>query len=169
MARDVSEVGHRLLRRVPLHDREPFGHVLARAPQLTQVHPHRVAAGCVARRVQAIYRRVFGRDATERELSLGVAYVGTSSPPEAPRAQQNWWLVVDGGTVDLCGFDPGYDVDLLVKSSLRAMTAIWMGLSAVRKELDAGHLELDGDPKIATAMQNWLGLSSFAGESRKVA
>ncbi|WP_274627931.1 winged helix-turn-helix transcriptional regulator [Arvimicrobium flavum] len=89
--------------------------------------------------------------------------------PEAPRAQQNWWLVVDGRTVDLCGFDPGYDVDLLVKSSLRAMTAIWMGLSGVRKELDAGHIELDGDPKIATAMQNWLGLSSFAGESRKVA
>lgn len=86
--------------------------------------------------------------------------------PEAPRAQQNWWLVVDGGTIDLCGFDPGFEVDLLVRSSLRAMTAIWMGLSGVRKEIDAGHVELDGDPTIARAMQAWLGLSTFADGAR---
>ncbi len=87
--------------------------------------------------------------------------------PELPIAKQNWWLVVDSGAVDLCGFDPGFDIDLLVTCSLRNMTAIWMGLTIVRKEIESGHLALDGDPKIAQAMQQWLGLSPFAPEQRK--
>jgi DNA-binding HxlR family transcriptional regulator len=89
--------------------------------------------------------------------------------PELPEPRRNWWLVVDEGKVDLCGFDPGYDVDLLVRCSLRTMTTIWMGMSTVRRELDAGTLELDGDPAIIKAMQQWLGLSTFAGEQRNVA
>lgn len=88
--------------------------------------------------------------------------------PELPRSKQSWWLVVDGGSVDLCGFDPGFDIDLLVTSSLRSMTAIWMGLSVVRQEIEAGNVEFDGDPTIARAMQQWLGLSKFANEARKV-
>ena len=88
--------------------------------------------------------------------------------PELPPTRQNWWLVVDGASVDLCGFDPGFEIDLLVTSSLRSMTAIWMGVSRVRRELEAGNLEFDGDPQIAAAMQQWLGLSKFAAEPRRV-
>lgn len=88
--------------------------------------------------------------------------------PELPQSRQNWWLVVNGASIDLCGFDPGFDIDLLVTSSLKSMTAIWMGISLVRQEIEAGHLEFDGDPSIANAMQQWLGLSKFAGEPRMV-
>ncbi|WP_233559888.1 winged helix-turn-helix transcriptional regulator [Oleomonas cavernae] len=88
--------------------------------------------------------------------------------PELPQAKRNWWLVVDDGKVDLCGFDPGFDVDLLVTSSLRIMTAIWMGIAVARREIEDGRLELDGDPAIAGAMQRWLGLSTFAAEPRRV-
>jgi DNA-binding HxlR family transcriptional regulator len=88
--------------------------------------------------------------------------------PELPEGRQNWWLVIDAGSVDLCGFDPGYELDLLVRSSLRVMTAIWMGLTAVRKEVEAGRLDLEGDPSMAQAMQHWLGLSPFAAEPRRV-
>src|SRR5262249_52461719 len=51
--------------------------------------------------------------------------------PELKSAQQSWWLVIDDGKVDLCSTNPGFEVDLYVKSSLRSMTAIWMGLSTV--------------------------------------
>jgi DNA-binding HxlR family transcriptional regulator len=87
---------------------------------------------------------------------------------ELPGAQKSWWLVVEGGTVDLCNFNPGYDLDLLVKSSLRSMTAIWMGLTTVKKESDGGLLEIEGDPALAHSMQQWLGLSPFAPEPRRV-
>jgi DNA-binding HxlR family transcriptional regulator len=89
--------------------------------------------------------------------------------PELSEARRNWWLVVEQGKVDLCGFDPGFGIDLLVRGPLRCMTAIWMGLSTVSREREAGSLELDGDPAIAKAMQQWLGLSPFAREQRRVA
>lgn len=89
--------------------------------------------------------------------------------PELPPSRQNWWLVIDGGTVDLCGFDPGYELNLLVRCSLKTMTAIWMGLTTVRAEIEAGNLELDGDPAVSNSMHRWLGLSPFAVQTRRVA
>lgn len=87
--------------------------------------------------------------------------------PELEAARQRWWLVIDKGTVDLCLVDPGHEIDLAVTGSLRAMTAIWMGLSTVAKEVEAGALDLAGDPVIARSMQIWLGLSPFAKEKSR--
>src|SRR6187399_694305 len=52
--------------------------------------------------------------------------------PELTEARKLWWLVVDGGKVDLCSVDPGNDVDLYVYGSLRSMTAVWMGVSTLK-------------------------------------
>jgi DNA-binding HxlR family transcriptional regulator len=89
--------------------------------------------------------------------------------PDQPDARRNWWLVIDGGAVDLCWSDPGFEVDLMVTASLRTMTAIWMGLTRVAPEVDAGRMQLDGDPSVGRAMQKWLGLSPFAPGERRVA
>jgi DNA-binding HxlR family transcriptional regulator len=90
--------------------------------------------------------------------------------PEAEKARQKFWLVVDpDGKVDLCSADPGFDVDLFVSGSLRAMTAIWMGVTTVKKEVDAGALDIQGDRVISSAMQEWLGLSPFAKEKSRLA
>jgi DNA-binding HxlR family transcriptional regulator len=88
--------------------------------------------------------------------------------PELPENRRNWWLVVDREIVDLCGFDPGFEVDLVVTGPLRSMTAIWMGLSSVHREVETGRIELLGDSQVARSMQQWLGLSPFAGEARRV-
>jgi hypothetical protein len=86
---------------------------------------------------------------------------------ELPVSQKNWWLVVESGEVDLCNFDPGHELDLLVTSSLRSMTAIWMGLSSIKKESDGGQMQIEGDPALADSMQQWLGLSAFAHQARR--
>jgi len=86
---------------------------------------------------------------------------------ELPAARQHFWLVIDNRLVDLCPVDPGYEVDLFVETSLRTMTAIWMGLTNVQAELDAGRLELSGDRMLAHSMQQWLGLSPFAKEKNR--
>ena len=88
--------------------------------------------------------------------------------PELLTSQKSWWLVVEAGAVDLCNFDPGHDLDLMVQSSLRSMTAIWMGLATVREEAEKGVLTLEGDPSLARSIQQWLGLSAFAGVARRV-
>lgn len=87
--------------------------------------------------------------------------------PEMQESHRDYWLVIEDGAVDVCWVDPGYDVDLWVRSSLRVMTAIWMGYTTLRKELAAGAVEVDGNPSLARSMPVWLGLSSFA-EGTKV-
>ena len=46
------------------------------------------------------------------------------------------------------------------------MTAIWMGLTTVKKELS--RMDLTGVREIANSMQTWLGLSPFAAQSKLV-
>ncbi len=89
--------------------------------------------------------------------------------PELPENRRNWWMVVEGQEVDLCSADPGFEVDLTVVGSLRSMTAVWMGLAGLRQEIEAGRLELHGDRQLARTVQEWLGLSVFARETRQVA
>ena len=71
--------------------------------------------------------------------------------------------------MDLCLSDPGFEVDLIVAGSLRAMTAVWIGVTTVKKEVEAGELDIQGDKAIASAMQEWLGLSPFAKEKSRLA
>ena len=85
---------------------------------------------------------------------------------ELPVSKRSWWLVVEPhGDVDLCWTDPGFDVDLYVSTDLRTMTAIWMGLTTVKKESEK--VALTGDVEIAGKIQTWLGLSPFAIEAKR--
>jgi DNA-binding HxlR family transcriptional regulator len=89
--------------------------------------------------------------------------------PELPANRNTWWLVIDGGDVDLCSVDPGFDIDLYVNSTLRSMTAVWMGHTTLKTEIAAGHVELTGDKAMARSIHTWLGLSPFAKEKTRLA
>lgn len=89
--------------------------------------------------------------------------------PELGEGDRTWWLVIENGTVDLCKIDPGHEIDLIVRGSLRSMTAVWMGMTTIASEVEAGRIELDGERRIAQSIGAWLGLSKFAPLSRKVA
>jgi len=86
--------------------------------------------------------------------------------PEIKDGRGSYWIMVDGSHADLCSIDPGFEVDLYVTSTLRSMTAVWMGHTTLKAEIDAGHIELIGDKAIAQSMSDWLGLSVFAKEQR---
>lgn len=87
--------------------------------------------------------------------------------PDLEGPRRFWWLVIENGAVDLCLVDPGHEIDLTVKSSLRVMTAIWMGYTTVKAEIEARRLDVDGDPVIARSFDRWLGLSPFAREMKR--
>jgi DNA-binding HxlR family transcriptional regulator len=89
--------------------------------------------------------------------------------PELPTLHRHWWLVVHPDTgVELCSFDPGFDVDLFVTSDLRSMTTVWMGWETLRAAVDAGRVTLTGDRRLAADMHAWIGLSPFAKERKLV-
>ncbi|MGR3460317.1 MAG: winged helix-turn-helix transcriptional regulator [Roseovarius sp.] len=88
---------------------------------------------------------------------------------DLPVTRQNYWLLIDPQSgVEACYSDPGHDVDMYSESSLRTMTAIWMGLDTVEKAVREGRLNLTGPREIAARMQEWLGLSPFAQQARMV-
>jgi DNA-binding HxlR family transcriptional regulator len=89
--------------------------------------------------------------------------------PELAPTQRNYWLVIESGKVDLCHVDPGFDIDLLVTSSLKTMTSVWMGLTRFGPEVEAGRIRLDGDPAVSRAIHQALKLSVFAPVERRVA
>lgn len=88
--------------------------------------------------------------------------------PELSPGKRRWWLIVDRDGTDLCKVDPGFDVDLHISTNLRTMTAIWMGLTTIGAEIEAGRVQLVGDQAIKSQMQQWLRLSPFAGEKKRV-
>jgi hypothetical protein len=89
--------------------------------------------------------------------------------PELSSGRSKWWLVIDGREVDLCSVDPGFEVDLYVTSQLRSMTAVWMGHSTLKAEIDSGNIVLTGDKAMTRSIHGWLGLSPFAKEKRRIA
>ncbi|QPC93586.1 helix-turn-helix domain-containing protein [Mesorhizobium sp. INR15] len=87
---------------------------------------------------------------------------------DLPASKRSWWLIVEKhGDVDLCWYDPGFDVDLYVSTDLCTMTSIWMGLTTVHKERE--RITLTGDLDVAGKMQTWLGLSPFAVMPKRAA
>ena len=88
--------------------------------------------------------------------------------PELDKNLRDWWLVVDREAIDLCKFDPGYEIDILVTANLRVMTAIWMGLTKLPDEIRAGNVQIDAAPTLASRLTDWFKLSIFAPHPRMV-
>ncbi|HEX5532945.1 MAG TPA: helix-turn-helix domain-containing protein [Actinomycetales bacterium] len=83
-----------------------------------------------------------------------------------PRSS-SWWVVAEAdGTADLCDFDPGYEVDVTVTSTLRALTLVWRGDLPWSEALREGAVRLDGSRDACRGLPQWLKLSSFAGVPR---
>lgn len=73
-----------------------------------------------------------------------------------------FWFVVEDGTASVCVTDPGYDVDLTIRSDLRAMHEVWLGHLALRKALRDGRVELDGPKALTRLLPQLLALSPIA-------
>jgi DNA-binding HxlR family transcriptional regulator len=82
------------------------------------------------------------------------------------RAMRLWWLVVQAGEVDVCLDDPGYDVDIWVVCTLRALTQVFMGDLSIVSAQATGKLNVDGDRQLIRNMPLWFGLMPFSNEAR---
>ncbi len=76
--------------------------------------------------------------------------------PDAPRGANLWWLIVENGEVDLCLNDPCYEVDLVLKSSLADMTAVWTCQMSFNEAVKQQKVKILGDNLLAKKLQDWL-------------
>lgn len=81
---------------------------------------------------------------------------------DAGPRERNWWLVVEDRTADLCRDDPGHELTLEVRSSVRALTEIWTGDATPAAALRSGQIQVIGPAKDAERLWDWLGTSVFA-------
>ncbi len=77
--------------------------------------------------------------------------------------------MVENGEVDLCQRRSRLTTSISTfELRLRSMTAVWMGISTLKSEIDGGNITLTGDKAIVRSIQDWLGYSVFAKEKRRV-
>jgi DNA-binding HxlR family transcriptional regulator len=86
--------------------------------------------------------------------------------PDAGEREQDWWLVVDAGVADLCRDDPGHDLTLQVRSTVRALTEVWTGDATPTEALRSRELDVIGPSRDAERFWDWLGASAFAPTRR---
>lgn len=80
-----------------------------------------------------------------------------------PAKMRLWWLVIKDGDVDICLKDPGYDIDLFVRTRLKTMTQVWVGDLSVSKARRDRLLDLSGNTALKNDMPKWIGRSLLAG------
>ena len=84
----------------------------------------------------------------------------------APPDGRQFWLVHESGSTDMCLKAPGYDVDLQVRADLRLFIEAWRGIRDLRREIQAGHVQLLGPPALRKQFPSWLLLSGLAPHQR---
>ena len=77
-----------------------------------------------------------------------------------------YWLVLQRPQVDLCLFDPGYEVSLEIDAGVEALAHVCLGHVELRQTMRDGRVEVHGAPRHRNALPSWLGVTRFADMAR---
>jgi DNA-binding HxlR family transcriptional regulator len=77
-----------------------------------------------------------------------------------------YWLVLQRPDVDLCVFDPGYEVSLEIEAPVEALARVCLGQLAVLQAMRDGTVEVHGAPQYRKALSSWLGVTHFAATAK---
>jgi DNA-binding HxlR family transcriptional regulator len=86
------------------------------------------------------------------------------SLPRASQSMKHWWLVLEKPEVQLCLTDPGFEIDMVIKADLYALTRVWMGDLKLSEAQRRDEVKLLGRTSLVKAFPTWLKLSVFAGK-----
>ena len=71
--------------------------------------------------------------------------------------------MAEKGEIDLCLNDPGFDVNIMIKCSLKAMTEVWVCQKRFRDAVKNGDIKVTGDSTLINKLQDWLRSSPLSG------
>jgi len=81
---------------------------------------------------------------------------------DASRGAKNWWLVSENREIELCLNEPGGDVDIVIRSPLARMTAVWTCQMKFEDAVKKGDIEVFGDEKLTARLPDWLQASGLS-------
>jgi DNA-binding HxlR family transcriptional regulator len=76
--------------------------------------------------------------------------------------RRRFWIVRDSGGPSVCSTDPGFEVDVVVRTDLPTMYRVWLGRQELRDAVRAGQVELSGQDAFVRRMPDVLQLSPVA-------
>jgi DNA-binding HxlR family transcriptional regulator len=82
-----------------------------------------------------------------------------------PDPKHQYWLVLERPNVDLCLFDPGFDVDVEMRAKTEALANVCLGHLPLLQAVKSGRVEVTGAPRYRRALADWLGVTRFASSS----
>jgi len=74
----------------------------------------------------------------------------------APEKLRHFWLVCPDA--DLCLTDPGFGVDVTVRTDAKTLGAVWMGDLALGAAVKRRSIELEGPSHVVRSFPKWFGL-----------
>ena len=77
------------------------------------------------------------------------------------KGYRRYWLKIDGERGEVCVKHPGIEETLVVSTTLRALTEVWMGGRSFAAVLRSGDLSIEGPTGLARAFPTWFRLNVF--------
>jgi DNA-binding HxlR family transcriptional regulator len=74
----------------------------------------------------------------------------------------DWWLLVNGSSVDVCVKNPGREVDIYFGTDLRTMIQVWMGDLSYRAAIADGRMKITGPSALTRDIKSWLAPHTMA-------
>ena len=76
----------------------------------------------------------------------------------------NWWIIFKPpSSIDLGHIDLGQDADVVINSSVEALTKLHMGFNNFETLIEVNEIEVLGADDIITSIPDWLGTTHFSG------
>lgn len=85
---------------------------------------------------------------------------------DVAKGKRSWWLILTRPEPDLCLHDPGFGVDLSVRTDVVTMANVWVGDLGLEGAIRSRGIVLEGPSHLRRAFPKWLRLSLFAAVER---
>jgi len=78
------------------------------------------------------------------------------------------FIHVQGGTASTCDTRLGFDTDVLIRSTIKAMTRIWYGELDMNAAIESGQMKVVAAPAFSRRISRWLRISSFTTDDPQI-
>lgn len=97
------------------------------------------------------------------ELPSGDTVIQLHLTDAEPHAKYH--IYVRDNVAQECSQDLGFDVDVYITATTKALTRVWYGEIDIHKAIDNGSVKVVAHPVYLKSLKGWLGISSFTTEN----
>ena len=75
------------------------------------------------------------------------------------------FIHVQDGIAHTCDTDLGFDIDVLIRSTIKTMTRVWYGELDLNMAIESGQIKVNAAPAFTRRIGRWLRISSFTTDN----